>query len=55
MKFVFKLILKFFPLILIILAFISLILSSSVGTAFLKSRGSVLCLSCMGLEENENF
>ncbi|MGC9109791.1 MAG: hypothetical protein ACP5HI_06040 [Caldimicrobium sp.] len=46
---------KYFPLILLILALISLVIGAFTGPTFLQSRGSILCLSCMGLEENEDF
>jgi hypothetical protein len=46
---------KYFPIIFVILALISLLIGAFVGPSFLHSRGSILCLSCMGLEENEDF
>ncbi|BAU22825.1 hypothetical protein THC_0430 [Caldimicrobium thiodismutans] len=43
------------PLILWIIALLTLFLGASQGFNFIQSRGSILCLSCMGLEENEDF
>lgn len=42
------------PIILWTIALLTLLLGASKGFNFIQSRGSVLCLSCMGLEENEN-
>lgn len=50
-----KKILKYFPLFLLILAIFSLLVGIFNGPIFIHSRGSILCLSCMGLEENEDF
>lgn len=47
--------LRFFPLLLLILTVLFLLLGAIKGAPFIHSRGSVLCLSCMGLEENEDF
>jgi len=46
---------KIIPLLLWLLTFLTLSLGYLKGSEFVQSRGSLLCLSCMGLEENENF
>lgn len=46
---------KFIPIILLIFALLSFSLSYKVGSEFVHSRGVNICLSCMGLEEHENF
>lgn len=50
-----KKILRFLPVILWVIAILSLVLGASQGFNFIQSRGSILCLSCMGLEENEDL
>ncbi len=47
--------LKFLPLFLGILSLLWFFLGFKEGSFFVQSRGSILCLSCMGLEENEDF
>ncbi|MFN3505548.1 MAG: hypothetical protein ACK4Y7_05005 [Caldimicrobium sp.] len=42
-------------LFLWLFSFFSFIFFYPKGSSFVKSRASVLCLSCMGLEENEDF
>lgn len=46
---------KYIPILLWIIALMCLLFGLSSGSHFIQSRGSVLCLSCMGLKENENF
>jgi len=38
-----------------IFSLLAIFFSFSKGSSFVQSRGSILCLSCMGLEENEDL
>ncbi len=47
---------KYIPPLLWMIAIGAIIIGLlNTGYQFVQSRGSILCLSCMGLEENEDF
>jgi hypothetical protein len=49
-------ILEYIPIFFWIIAVAALLIGLfNSGYQFVQSRGAILCLSCMGLEENEDF
>ena len=48
--------LKYIPIFFWIIVIATLLIGLlNSGYQFVQSRGAILCLSCMGLEENEDF
>jgi len=48
--------LKYLPILLWVIAIFAILIGVlNTGYQFVQSRGGILCLSCMGLEENEDY
>jgi len=48
--------LRYIPILLWVIAIAAILIGLlNPGYQFVQSRGAILCLSCMGLEENEDF
>ncbi len=47
---------RYVPILLLVIAIGAILIGLlNTGYQFVQSRGAILCLSCMGLEENEDF
>jgi len=47
---------RYVPILLWVIAIAAILIGLlNTGYQFVQSRGAILCLSCMGLEENEDF
>ena len=47
---------RYIPILLWVIAIAAILIGLlNTGYQFVQSRGAILCLSCMGLEENEDF
>jgi len=47
---------RYIPILLWVIAIGAILIGLlNTGYQFVQSRGAILCLSCMGLEENEDF